>query len=356
MHTPGDSGRLEPHTARTGQDLLEAGLVNADQMATVDAVREQFSMAITPDMMRLIDPTNPDDAIALQFIPRSEELAIAPEELADPIGDDPHSPVKGITHRYPDRLLLKPVHACPVYCRFCFRREMVGEDGEALSPTELERALDYIRSHPEVWEVILTGGDPLILSKPRLRTIIQALDAIEHVEVIRIHTRVPVVAPGRIDAELAQILRVSKPVYVVLHTNHPQEFSEAARTACATLVDAGVPMLSQTVLLKGINDSPEVMTQLLRTMIRNRIKPYYLHQGDMAKGTAHFRTTIQEGQALMRALRGRVSGICQPTYVLDIPGGYGKVPIGPEYLHKQEVNTYWVEDPWARVHSYPPQV
>ncbi|MEM1278605.1 MAG: lysine-2,3-aminomutase-like protein [Cyanobacteria bacterium P01_D01_bin.6] len=343
-------------TARTGQGLVDSKLVSAEQAAAIDQVTRQFSMAVTPAMVDLIDPDNLDDPIARQFIPDSKELDIRPEELADPIGDFPHTPVKGIVHRYPDRVLLKTVHVCPVYCRFCFRREVVGNGGKGLSSQELDAALNYIRSHSEIWEVILTGGDPMILSKPKLNHLIQALDQIDHVDVIRIHTRVPVVDPGRIDAEMAQILRVSKPVYVAIHSNHPQEFSAAACDAIATLADAGIPLVSQTVLLKGINDNPETLTKLFRTMVRNRIKPYYLHHGDMAKGTSHFRTTIQEGQALMREIRGNISGLCQPNYVLDIPGGHGKVPIGPSYLQKQGNDTYFVEDPWSEAHLYPPEV
>ncbi|NEQ47914.1 MAG: lysine-2,3-aminomutase-like protein [Leptolyngbya sp. SIOISBB] len=343
-------------TARTGQSLVDSKLVSPEQAVAIDQVTQQFSMAVTPAMMELVEPSDPADPIAQQFIPDSRELDIRPEELADPIGDLPHTPVKGIVHRYPDRVLLKTIHVCPVYCRFCFRREVVGDSGEGLSPQELDAALDYIRTHDEIWEVILTGGDPMILSKPKLNHVIQALDQIDHVDVIRIHTRVPVVDPGRVDAEMAQILKVSKPVYVAIHTNHPKEFSEAACEAIATLADAGIPLVSQTVLLKGINDDPETLIQLFRKMVRNRIKPYYLHHGDMAKGTSHFRTSIQEGQALMRAVRGKISGLCQPTYVLDIPGGHGKVPIGPNYLQKQEKETYLVEDPWSEVHLYPPEV
>ena len=201
----------------------------------------------------------------------------------------------------------------------------------------------------------MPGGDPMILSKPKLHHIIQALDQIEHAEVIRIHTRVPIVDPSRVDDEMAQILKVSKPVYVAIHTNNPQEFSEAACKAIANLADAGIPLVSQTVLLKGFNDNPETLTKLFRTMVRNRIKPYYLHHGDLAKGTSHFRTTIQNAQTLMRALRSNISGLCQPTYVLDIPGGYGKMHIGPNYLQKQGSDTYLVEDPWAEVHPYPPE-
>jgi lysine 2,3-aminomutase len=298
-------------------------------------------------MAELIDPTNAADPIARQYVPRADELVTTPDELADPIGDHAHSPVKGIVHRYQDRVLLKPSHACPVYCRFCFRREMVGPGGEALSPSELEAALDYVRAHPEIWEVILTGGDPLILSPRRIGEIVRALDAIDHVGVIRVHTRVPVVDPLRVTDELIAALRAEKAVYVVLHVNHAREFTDAARAACRKLSDAGIVLLSQSVLLKGVNDDAATLEALFRSLVRHRIKPYYLHQGDLAPGTSQFRTTIAEGQALMRDLRGRVSGLCQPTYVLDIPGGHGKVPVGPGYLRDDGT----IEDPSGETHA-----
>lgn len=341
-------------TALNSRDLLDAGLVSESQTSEIDKVSEEFAMAVTPEMMEIIDPQDSVDPIARQFIPNIQETTVLTDELADPIGDDPFTPVKGITHRYPDRLLLKPVHVCPIYCRFCFRREKVGPGSEALSSYELETALDYIRTHTDVWEVILTGGDPLILSERRLAKIIDALDAMEHIEVIRIHTRVPVVDSTRITAEIVRTLKVSTPVYVVLHCNHARELTPAALKACATLVDGGVPMLSQTVLLQGVNNDPEVMSQLLRALVRARVKPYYLHHADLAKGTSHFRLSIEEGQSLMRALRGDVSGICQPTYVLDIPGGHGKVPIGPNYLHMDtSTGDHTVVDYQGSEHAYP---
>jgi lysine 2,3-aminomutase len=350
---------VKQQTARNSQDLLETGLISQEQAADIDKTTETFSMAITPELMELIDPADPNDPIARQFIPSLEEFNVLPDEFADPIGDDPFTKVKGIVHRYPDRLLLKPLHVCAAYCRFCLRREQVGEDGEGLSPAELDAALDYVRSHAEVWEVILSGGDPLLLTKSRLAYIIQALDAIEHVEVIRIHTRVPVVDPTRVNADMVQALKVKTPVYVVLHANHPKELTDAAIAACGQLVDQGIPMLSQSALLKGINDDPQTMTQLMRKLTRARVKPYYLHHGDLAQGTSHFRTTIEEGQAIMRSLRGDISGICQPMYVLDIPGGKGKVPIGPTYLKdmselESDKKHYQVEDPWGTIHAYPP--
>jgi lysine 2,3-aminomutase len=221
-----------------------------------------------------------------------------------------------------------------------------------LSPDELQTALNYIREHTEVWEVILSGGDPLLMSPRRLQEIITALENIAHVKVIRIHTRVPVVDPTRVSAVLVDALKCSKPVYVVLHSNHPRELTADARSACARLVDNGLPMLSQTVLLKGINDNPETLEELMRTLVENRIKPYYLHHADRARGTGHFRTTIKEGQELVRELRGRISGLCQPDYVLDIPGGAGKAPIGPQWIVACDDHVYTVTDYCGDTHSY----
>jgi lysine 2,3-aminomutase len=343
-----DGSHLPRRTARDADDLADAGVIDAARKNEIARVAARYAVAVTPAMLDAIDPHDPADPLARQFVPREAELTTTPDELADPIGDAPHTPVKGIVHRYPDRVLLKPTHACAVYCRFCFRREMVGPGGEALSPAELDTALDYIRAHPEIWEVILSGGDPLVLSPRRLKDIVAALDAIPHVGVIRIHTRVPAVEPARITHELIEALRTDKAVYVVLHANHPREFTDEARAACRRIVAAGIPMLSQSVLLKGVNDDATTLEALLRAFVRNRIKPYYLHQADLAPGTSHFRTTIVEGQVLMRNLRGRVSGLCQPTYVLDIPGGHGKVPVGPAYVHEDGT----VEDPWGGRHQY----
>ncbi len=328
-------------TARNATDLVEAGLVAPDRAAEIDRVAKRYAVAITPTLADLIDPNDPADPIARQFVPSAAELERAADERADPIGDYVHTAVKGIVHRYPDRVLLKPTHACPVYCRFCFRREMVGPGGESLSPDELAAALDYIRRHSAIWEVILSGGDPLIISPRRLKAIIAALDAIAHLQVIRIHTRVPFADPARVSDELLSALATDKALYVVVHANHPREFTAAARAACRRIVACGIPMLGQSVLLRGVNDDPATLEALMRAFIANRIKPYYLHHPDLAPGTSHFRLSIAEGQALMRRLRGRVSGLCQPTYVLDIPGGHGKVPVGPAYLHDDGTVADW---------------
>ena len=339
-------------TLRTPRALAEAGLIAADRVAELESVAARYAVAITPAMADLIDPLHPADPIARQFMPDPRELELAPEELADPIGDATHSPVKGIVHRYPDRLLLTLTHACAVYCRFCFRREVVGPGGAGgLTPAELDAACAYIQGRPEVWEVILTGGDPLVLSPRRLADAMDRLAAIPHVKVVRLHSRAPLVDPDAVTPELVRALRrEGLAVYVAIHANHGREFAAAGRAACARLADAGVPLLGQTVLLKGVNDDVQALENLFRAMVETRIKPYYLHHADLAPGTAHFRTTLAEGQALMRALRGRVSGLCQPTYVLDIPGGHGKVPVGPDYLEADGE----VEDPNGRRHAYPP--
>jgi lysine 2,3-aminomutase len=334
---------------RSGKDLAEAGVVPPERVAEIDAVAARYALAVTPGLLDLIDPSDPADPIARQFVPDASELTTGAHELADPIGDGVHAPVKGIVHRYPDRVLLIPILHCPVYCRFCFRREQVGGAEAALSETELARALAYIRTHDQIWEVVITGGDPLMLPAPRLATLVAELDAISHVRVIRLHSRVPISDPGRIGPGLLAALDAETALWIAIHCNHARELTPAAQAACRQLNRAGIPLLGQTVLLKGVNDEPAVMEELMRAMVVNRIKPYYLHHLDPAPGVARFRTAIAEGQAVMRRLRGRASGLCQPTYVLDIPGGHGKVPIGPVYLEGLSVIDWQ-----GRRHPFPP--
>jgi lysine 2,3-aminomutase len=348
-------------TLRSIAQLQDAGLVPPDRAGALAPVEERYAVAVTPAMADLIDRADPNDPIARQFVPDPAELEAHPLERADPIGDDAFSPVEGIVHRYPDRVLMKLVHACPVYCRFCFRREMVGPRGRpGLSAPKRTAALRYIAGHREIWEVILTGGDPLVLPAPRLRATIRALGEIGHVKVIRVHTRVPAVAPERMTADLVAALRASRQaLYVVLHANHPRELTTAARATCARIIDAGIPMLSQSVLLKGVNDDIETLTALMRAFVECRIKPYYLHHADLAPGTGHLRVSIAHGQDLMRRMRGRVSGLCQPAYMLDIPDGAGKVPIGPSYISPVDDGTggahHEVRGNDGRIHAYPPR-
>lgn len=341
-------------TLRSMDDLAARGL--ARDSDALRAVAARYAVAITPEIAALIDPADPRDPIARQFVPDAAELVTHPQERADPIGDDAHAPVDGVVHRYPDRVLLKLLLVCPVYCRFCFRREVVGPGAAAtLTDGQLARALDYIRAHTGVWEVILTGGDPLTLSPRRLAAVMQQLGEIAHVKIVRVHTRVPAVDPARVTGELVTALkRFPRAVFVALHANHPRELTAAARAACARLIDAGIPMVSQSVLLKGVNDDVGTLETLMRGFVEMRVKPYYLHHADLAPGTAHLRTTIDEGRALMRALLGRLSGLARPEYVLDTPGGFGKSPIGPDYLAR-DGDGWRVEDFRGGAHGYPPK-
>ena len=334
-------------------ELISAGLAPPGKLADLARVAERYAIAITPALADLVDRADSNDPIARQFVPDIAELTTTPDERADPIGDHTHSPVEGIVHRYPDRVLLKLVNVCAVYCRFCFRREMVGPGKQGLSPQQCDAALGYIAARPEIWEVILTGGDPLVLSARRLGDVMKRIAAIPHVKIIRLHTRVPVVSPEKITPALVRTLKApGATTYVALHANHPRELTPAARAAVARIVDAGIPMVSQSVLLRGVNDDVHTLDALMRTFVECRIKPYYLHHADLAPGTSHFRTTIAQGQALMRALRGRLSGLAQPTYVLDIPGGYGKVPAGPQYIDMCGEAGAVVEDIAGAKHRY----
>ncbi|MFN3672551.1 MAG: lysine-2,3-aminomutase-like protein, partial [Bosea sp. (in: a-proteobacteria)] len=299
---------MNAHTPLRSIDALVAqGLVDSASRPELDAVAARYAVAVTPAMAALIDPADAADPIARQFVPSVAELVTEPQELADPIGDAAHSPVDGVVHRYPDRALLKLVHACPVYCRFCFRREMVGPGGDALSGERLDQALAYLAAHSAIWEVIMTGGDPLILSARRIREIATRLAAIPHIKVARWHTRVPMVQPERITAEYARALRVpGKASYVAVHANHPREFTAAARAALARLADAGHVLISQSVLLKGVNADVDTLSALMRAFVENRVKPYYLHHPDLAPGTGHFRLSLEEGQALVKSLRGHL--------------------------------------------------
>ena len=342
----------ESKTMRSASALVDAQLIEQGRLAALKNVASRYAVAITPALVDLIDTAGPHDPIALQFVPDERELKSHPQETSDPIGDNAHSPVPGVVHRYPDRVLLKVVNVCAVYCRFCFRREMVGPGRGALTGAALSAALDYIARTPDIWEVILTGGDPLVLPPRRLKDLITRLAAIDHVKVIRLHTRIPVAAPERLTPALLRTLRSKKATFMVVHANHPRELTDEARAACARVIDAGIPMLSQSELLRGINDDAQTLGALMRALVECRIKPYYLHHADLASGTAHLRTSIVEGQALLRALHGRYSGLCQPHYVLDIPGGHGKSPIGPNYLSAD--GSQIIDFRGAR-HVYPPR-
>jgi lysine 2,3-aminomutase len=316
-------------TLRNAASLLAAGLISPADVAGLEAIESRYAVAVSPAMRALIQM--PHDPIGRQFIPDASESVTAAHERADPIGDDALSPIKGVVHRYADRALLKPLLICPVYCRFCFRREHVGPDGGVLTDAELQAAYAWFSAHPAVTEVILTGGDPLMLSPRRLGAIIAAFSAMPHIQTIRIHSRVPVADPDRLTEALAAAMDTDRSMWLVVHANHAREFTAGAGQALQRVRARGIPLLGQSVLLRGVNDNAVALEGLFRAMIAHRVKPYYLHQLDPAPGTARFHVPIEEGRALLEALRGRVTGLAWPTYVLDIPGGHGKVPIGPDY-------------------------
>lgn len=330
-------------------DLAEAGLIADAGDQHLRGVAETFRIRITPAMQAAIAAA--DDPVARQFVPTIAENVVNDTDLHDPIGDRVHLAAPGLTHRYPDRVILALTQTCDVYCRFCFRRETVGETG-ALSDADLDAAMDYLARTPKVREVVLTGGDPLTLSPRRIATVLDRLAAVRHIEHVRFHSRVPVVAPDRIDAALLSALGRHPAVWVVVHTNHAQELTDTARAALARLTGAGIPLLSQTVLLRGVNDRAETLADLFRALVRLKVKPYYLHHCDLARGAGHFRTTIAEGRAIMADLRGMISGLCIPTYVLDTPGGFGKVPLTEAYVTETAPGRHLVRDHAGRLHAY----
>ncbi len=331
----------------TVDGLLRAGLPLAEgARERLDRVGRAYPIGVPASWAARI--SDRDDPLARQVLPHPDELATTAAERADPTGDERWSPVPGVVRRYPDRALLKPVLACPIYCRFCFRREQVGPDGGVLGEAALDRAIGWIAGETGLREVILTGGDPLILSPRRLARIVGALTAIGHVETLRIHTRLPVAAPERVTASLVAALETSKGMRVMIHANAADEITPEVRDAVRLLLGAGIPVLSQSVLLRGVNDTPARLEALLRALLAARVTPSMLHQLDHAPGTARFHVPIEEGRALLAALRGRIPGDAWPTYVLDIEGGHGKVPIGPDYL---DASTGTVRDPWGASHS-----
>lgn len=355
----GDGG-YSSKRVKSASELLARGFITAEQVRGVQMVSKNYDIGLSADVCALISKSAAamgvaasDTPIGRQYIPRQEELVVAPDEENDPIGDDIYSPVRGIVHRYPDRVLLKATPVCAVYCRYCFRRDMVGAAAEHLSDEDLDRALSYIENHPEIWEVILTGGDPLVLSARRLERIFEALNRINHVDVIRLHTRIPLVQPAKIDDTILSVLKLSKtPVHLVVHVNHVSEITEEVAAAFGRLRAAGCSLYSQSVLLRGVNDSVQDLEALFRKLVTVHVTPYYLHHLDKAKGTSHFRVPIEKGRAIMRDLQGRVSGLCLPKYMLDIPGGHGKIPVHEEYFSDIGAGLYRVEDYQGCTHLY----
>jgi len=319
------------HMLTTADELALAVTLSPDEHAGLAASASLFRTGITPYYASLMDPVHASCPIRLQAIPRPAEADIRDEELRDPLGEDTHNPAPSIVHKYPDRVLFLVVDRCGIYCRHCNRRRLVGGD-EPPTTAELEAGLDYIANTPRIRDVLLSGGDPLLLSTRRLGHLLSRLRAIPHVETIRIGTRLPVVCPMRIDDELCSMLRRHHPLFINTHFNHAKELTPEARAACERLVDAGIPVGNQTVLLRGINSSVTALRALMRGLLRSRVKPYYLFQGDTVIGTDHMRTPVEAAQELYKGLRGWMNGMAVPMLVLDAPGGGGKVPIVPNYI------------------------
>ncbi|MDQ7092018.1 lysine 2,3-aminomutase [Desulfosporosinus sp. PR] len=293
---------------------------------------QTLRMAITPYYAALMDPDDPKCPIRQQAIPTSSELHVGQFDLYDPLHEDTDSPVPGLTHRYPDRVLLLVTDQCSMYCRHCTRRRMAGQTDRPLPEEHFNLALQYIRSTPQVRDVLISGGDPFTLSDDRLEYILSGLRAIPHVEIIRIGTRTPVVLPMRITDNLVRMLRKYHPLWVNTHFNHPKEMTPQAQAALARLADCGIPLGNQSVLLHGINDCPKLMKKLVHELVKNRVRPYYIYQCDLSKGIEHFRTSVSKGIEIVENLRGHTSGYAVPTYVIDAPGGGGKIPVSPQYL------------------------
>ena len=317
------------------QELKKYITLTPEEEKGIEACLGSFRMAVTPYYLSLIDLNDPDDPIRKQAIPSVEELYFAPEESADSLHEDTDSPVKGLTHRYPDRVLFLITDRCAAYCRHCTRRRMVGQTDNAMPREQIDACIDYIRQHPEVRDVLISGGDVFTQSDEMLEYVISSLRAIEHVEIIRLGTRTPVVMPQRITQNLCDMLKKYHPIWVNVHFNHPNEITPDAAAACARLADAGIPLGNQSVLLAGVNDCVHVMRKLVNDLVKIRVRPYYIYACDLSLGLSHFRTPVSKGIEIIEGLRGHTSGFCVPTFVVDAPGGGGKVPVMPNYVLSQ---------------------
>ena len=312
----------------------------------------KLRMAITPYYFSLIDPNDPEDPIRKQAIPTISEMKHSKSEQLDPLCEDADSPVPGLVHRYPDRALLLITDMCAMYCRHCTRRRFAGQCDSHLSLKQIEKGIEYIRNHEQIRDVIISGGDPLLLSTDRLESVIKKLRSIKHVEIIRIGTRIPVVLPQRIDDKLVKMLKKYHPIWINTHFNHYREITPESSKACAKLADAGIPLGNQTVLLKGVNDCVHIMTKLVRKLLSIRVRPYYIYQCDLARGIEHFRTPISKGIEIIEGLRGHTSGLGVPTYVIDAPGGGGKIPMLPNYVISRSYNKVVLRNYEGNLYTY----
>ncbi len=316
-------------------ELKEIINLTEEEEKGIKKALKQLRMAITPYYASLMEGNDPNCPIRLQGVPSQVEIAKSKSDLEDPLNEDTDSPVPGITHRYPDRVLFLVTDQCSMYCRHCTRRRLAGKEDRMRPREELDRAIEYVRNNPEIRDVLISGGDGLLIGDEILEDIIKNLRNIPHVEIIRIGTRVPVVMPQRITDELVDMLKKYQPIWINTHFNHPKEITEAAKEAVKKLADGGIPLGNQTVLLKGVNNCPHIMKQLVHELVKIRIRPYYIYQCDLSQGIEHFRTPVSTGIEIIESLRGHTSGFCVPTYVVDAPGGGGKIPVSPQYLISQ---------------------
>jgi lysine 2,3-aminomutase len=320
------------HRITTLEQLKEILNLAPEEIEGIKHSKGRLALAVTPYFVSLMDPTNPNCPIRKQAIPRIEECHLSKNDMVDPCGEDKDSPVPGLVHRYPDRVLLLVTDQCATYCRYCTRRRLVGSNERPITQGNFEEVLKYLKSHKKVRDVLLSGGDPLLLENERLEEILSRLRAIPHIELLRIGTRAPVTLPQRITVGLVRMLKKFHPLMISIHFTHPKEISDAVKRACSELADGGIPLGSQTVLLKGINDKPYIIKKLVQELLKIRVRPYYIYQCDLATGTEHFRTSVATGIQIIEKLRGHTTGYAIPTYVVDAPGGGGKIPIEPVYM------------------------
>ncbi|MFO0596754.1 MAG: KamA family radical SAM protein [Myxococcaceae bacterium] len=341
------------HAVRSADVLAKLLPLTDGERAGLTDTAAMFRVGISPYYLSLIDPRHPFCPVRMQAIPVAAEARVRPGELADPLGEDPHRPVEAIVHKYPDRVLLLATDTCSVYCRHCTRRRITKGGVAELTKSQLELGLDYIRSHPQVRDVLVTGGDPLILADERLDAVLSGLRAIPHVEIIRIGTRAPVTLPMRVTDALAKVLRKHAPLYVVTHFNHPRELTKEARAACERLVDAGVPVENQAVLMRRLNSDARIIRELNHECLKVRVRPYYLHQMDVAEGCEHLRTPIAAGIEILEKLRGWTSGLAVPHLAVDLPGGGGKVTLQPNYVVEQRAHETVLRNYRGQSYTYP---
>ena len=340
------------HRIRNKEELAQVIKLTPEEEEGIKKANGRLSMAITPYWATLIDPEDADCPLRRQAVPAAAELAISPHEMVDPCAEDRDSPAPHLVHRYPDRVLLLATEQCAMYCRHCTRRRLVGRHEEPDSSSRFDAAVEYIKSNKKVRDVLISGGDPFVLEDEEIENLVQKIRAISHVEFLRIGTRVPVTLPQRISEKLVNMLKKYAPIWISIHFNHPKEITKRCRIACDMLADAGFPLGSQTVLLKGINDRPYIMKKLMHELLQIRVRPYYIYQCDPVRGTQHFRTPVAVGINIMEKLRGHTSGYAVPIYVIDGPGGGGKIPVGPNYILSQAKGKYVLRNYKGKIYTY----